>query len=145
MTRENLEKLRDLQTELSQKKAALKLKKDNFNKSIEIDNESIELLQSKETLYKQGIEVEALAEFKETGNKKLLGGIKVQEKTNVIISYKPEDALKFAKEKNMFLMYDKKGLDKAIPSLGVLPWVTTKTEKFEKVTFPTAGINLEDN
>ena len=145
MTRENLEKLKVIQIQIADSKDALKERKEAFEKSEKGAMDFIANLQSQETLYKQGIEVEALAEFKETGKKTLLGGIKVQEKKIVTISYKPEDALKFAKDKDMFLMFDKKGLEKAIPSLGELKWVTTKTETIGKVTFPTAGIKLEDN
>jgi len=144
MTRENLEKLKTLQEQLELKQTFIKSKKEEFEKSIKNDTDYVENLNSQIKLYKQGIEVEALKEFKETGKKTLLGGVKVQEKKVVTISYKPEDALKFAKEKDMFLIFDKKGLEKAIPSLGDLKWVTTETETVEKVTFP-AEIKLEDN
>ena len=143
MTRENLEKLRDLQTDLGNKKALLALKKTEFLFTVNDTVESIEKIESHIELYKKGIEIEAISEFKATGNKQLLGGVKVQEKKIKTIEYKPADALKWAKEKDMFLMYDKKAFEKAVDSLPEMSWLKIKTSTENKVTFPKE-IKLED-
>ena len=74
---------------------------------------------------------EALEEFKESGEKKLYGGIGIRESPT--LSYPADKALEFAKEKGMFLSLDKKSFDKVADSLG-LDFVTTG--KKTTVTFP---------
>ena len=80
---------------------------------------------------KDSLTAEALEEFKDTGEKKLLGGIGIREGST--LSYPADKALEFAKEKNMFLALDKKSFDKVAGDLG-LPFVTTGTKT--TVTFP---------
>jgi len=143
MTRENLEKLRVIQDEIEQGKEEMKSRKSKFDESNKSLSDAIENLQSQETLYKQGIEAEALKEFKETGKKQLLGGVKIQVKNIKTLTYTPENALKWAKEKDMFLMYDKKGFEKAVDSLPAMDWLDIKKSTENKVTFPKE-IKLEE-
>ena len=70
-------------------------------------------------------------EYKETGDKKLLGGIGIR--VSKKIDYDPAEALKFAKEKNMFLQLDKKAFEKVAGGLG-LDFV--KSKDIETVTYP---------
>ena len=60
---------------------------------------------------------QALAEFEETGVKKMLGGIGIRESKG--IKYDPKEALSWAKDKDMFLILDKKAFEKAGASLGL--------------------------
>lgn len=73
----------------------------------------------------------ALEQFEKTGEKNLLGGIGIRETST--IEYNADAALKFAKEKDMFLALDKKAFEKAAPALGV-DFVTVG--KKVTVTFP---------
>ena len=86
---------------------------------------------------KEKLSSEALEEFKESGNKKLLGGIGIRETETV--SYDLKDAFNWAKEKDMFLQLDDKAFKKAVKSLG-LDFV--KTDKVASVTFP-AKLEIE--
>jgi hypothetical protein len=74
---------------------------------------------------------DAVFEFAETGKKKLFGGIGIREKT--VIKYEEAEALKWAKEKDMFIRLDKKSFENAVPGLS-LDFV--KIEKDIQVTFP---------
>ncbi len=138
MTREYLENLRTYLGEIAELEGKLKIKKENFN--IEIEGMSKKMIEIKEkiAMVKETITAEAIDEFKDTGNKALLGGVKVQEAK--IIDYDEEQASNFAFEKKMFLNFDKKAFEKAAPSLN-LDWVTFG--KTQKVTFPKV-IELED-
>ncbi len=138
MTREYLENLRTYLGEIAELEGKLKIKKENFN--IEIEGMSKKMIEIKEkiAMVKEAITAEAIDEFKDTGNKALLGGVKVQEAK--IIDYDEEQASNFAFEKKMFLNFDKKAFEKAAPSLN-LDWVTFG--KTQKVTFPKV-IELED-
>ena len=80
---------------------------------------------------KAELTTEALAEFKLLGKKKLLGGIGIREGST--LSYPPEKALEYAKEKSMFLALDVKSFNKVAGSLG-LEFVETGTKT--TVTFP---------
>ena len=80
---------------------------------------------------KEAVREQAFDMYEETGNKKLPGGIGIREKS--VIEYSYDEALAWAKEKNMFLALDKSTFDKAAPSLG-LDFVVCK--KVPQVTFP---------
>ena len=80
---------------------------------------------------KAELTTEALAEFKLLGKKKLLGGIGIREGST--LSYSPEKALEYAKEKSMFLALDVKSFNKVAGSLS-LKFVETGTKT--TVTFP---------
>jgi hypothetical protein len=114
MNRENLEKLKTLQDQLELKNNFIKQRKEEFALIINSDLECADSLKSQIELYKQGIEAEALKEFKETGKKQLLGGIKIQERKK-----------------------------KSIDILPPMKWLKVKTETVNKVTFPKE-IKLED-
>lgn len=83
------------------------------------------------TAKKAEIEVLAKADFAKNKIKKLFGGVGIQEKS--LCKYDMKDALKFAKEKDMFLLLDKKSFETAAGGLD-LDFVTS--EKVVKVTFP---------
>lgn len=107
-----------------------KLKKE-FELSIEGQVKIKKNLENEITIIKISLTAEALEEFKETGEKKLLGGIGIREGST--LSYPADKALEFAKEKGMFLSLDKKSFDKVAGDLG-LPFVITGTKT--TVTFP---------
>ena len=75
--------------------------------------------------------LQALDQFRATGEKKLAGGLGIR--VSKTISYDAAKALDFAKEKNMFLQLDSKAFEKVAGSLG-LDFVS-ETEKVT-VTFP---------
>lgn len=81
----------------------------------------------------------ALADYSENKNKKLFGGIGIQERKN--LEYDQATAFNFAKEKGMFISFDKKAFEKVAESLN-LDFVKSKTEP--KVTFP-AIIKVGEN
>jgi hypothetical protein len=77
------------------------------------------------------IEKSVLAKFEETKDKNFYGGIGVKEYTN--FTYEEKEALKWAKEKDMFLTLDKKSFESACKNLD-LDFVTI--DKKPKVTYP---------
>lgn len=81
---------------------------------------------------------EAKKEFKETGLKKLYGGIGIKE--NSVLTYDLVKASDWAKEKQMFIVFDQKAFEKAAMNLN-LDWVTSSKEP--TVTFPKEW-KLED-
>jgi len=83
-----------------------------------------------ETL-KNTITTDAKDEFEKNKVKKLLGGIGIREGKDII--YEDENALKWAKEKDLFLQLDKKAFEKVAVSLN-LDFVKTKDKI--TVTFP---------
>jgi len=131
--RELLEKYKTNSEDVSSLSEEIKNLKKEFEDSI---SDKVTTLKEKEnllTLIKEEITEEALEEFHENGkkSKNLTGGIGIQERTT--ISYDEEEALEFAKEKDLFLMLDKKAFEKAVPNLN-LSWVSV--DKYERVTFP---------
>lgn len=138
LQREKVKELIDLMESLEATKANIKSREDLFKESIagEVEikkNQEIAIADLKEQLSS-----EALEEFKESGNKKLLGGIGIRETEKV--SYDLKDAFNWAKEKDMFLQLDDKAFKKAVKSLG-LDFV--KTDKVASVTFP-AKLEVSD-
>lgn len=138
LQREKVKELISLMESLEATKATIKSREDLFKESIanEVEikkNQEIAIASLKEELSS-----EALEEFKESGNKKLLGGIGIRETETV--SYDLKDAFKWAKEKDMFLQLDDKAFKKAVKSLG-LDFV--KTDKVASVTFP-AKLEVSD-
>lgn len=61
------------------------------------------------------IKAAALEEFKETGSKKLLGGVGIRESAG--LEYDDAKAFEYAKEKNICLMLDVKGFEAAAVAL----------------------------
>jgi len=66
---------------------------------------------------KSEIELLALADYKKNANKKLFGGVKIQERKS--LKYDKAKALSFAKEKDMFLILDTKAFEKAATSINI--------------------------
>ena len=128
---DNVKELARLIESLEATKATIKSKEDLFKESISLD---VEIKKTQELAIadlKEQLSIEAVEEFKETGNKKLLGGIGIRETET--ISYDLKQAFDWAKEKDMFLQLDDKAFKKAVKSLG-LDFV--KTDKVTSVTFP---------
>lgn len=128
------EKLKELQLasdELERITQEISDKRDEFNKEHEGLFEQQKQITETITGYKDTIKVDAEAGFKEDGKKKRLGGIGIREYT--ILEYEDEDALKFAKEKDMFLKLDKKAFDN-VAKTGEIEFVNIN--KKVTVTFP---------
>lgn len=123
--------LRDAINELATAKTALSTKRETFETSIEAEAGQVKTMAAKVENLKAAIGPLAIAEFKETGSKKMWGGVGVQEKTE--LTYDAAKALAFAKSKDMFLILDVSTFEKAAPTLG-LDFV--KSEKTPKATFP---------
>lgn len=124
-------KLRDWETILQEKRQQLDEMKADFE---EANRELLsDISEAKDVIedIKHHVREAATDRFLETGEKKLFGGIGIREKK--LIAYDEKKAFEFAKEKEMFLSFDKKAFEKAAPSLG-LDFVELTTEP--QVTFP---------
>lgn len=102
-----------------------------FEESVKARRARVAEISGRISTLKANIADAAVAEFKATGEKQLFGGIGIQERKT--IEYDEAKALAFAREKDMFLVLDKKGFEKAAPSLG-LDFMTTRT--YVIATFP---------
>lgn len=122
--KEKLDFMELLKSTLSDNKASFEATNKDLIESIKNGTIAIEEL-------KNNLSEEGLKEYKETKLKKLTGGLGIRE-TNKI-DYDEVKALEWAKEKDLFLVLDKKGFDKSAPSLG-LDFV--KQTKETMVTFP---------
>lgn len=109
----------------------IKTKRDEFEKTLETLLAIKADQEAKLAELKLPIVEEAKKEFKETGVKKLYGGVGIKETTS--ISYDLVKATEWAKEKQMFITFDQKAFEKAALSLS-LDWVTSSKEP--TVTFP---------
>ena len=116
---------------LERETALIKEKREVFEKTLEYHLTSKKALETDLNITKSQLTDEALTEFKDTGKKKLLGGIGIREGST--INYDSKKALEFAKEKMMFLSLDKKAFEKVAGSLS-LDFVTIGTKA--TVTFP---------
>ena len=117
--------------DLSKWKAELKEKKEMFDLENEGLIKNITALNETIMQTKQEFEVLAEEEYNKTGQKKLLGGIGIQDRT--FLDYKPEDAFNWAKEHGLCLSLDKKAFE-AVAKTQKLDFVTEDTKT--KVTFP---------
>lgn len=135
-----LEEYRNQSEEISNLSEEIRNLKRKFEDSIQDKTNELKEKSEKLSSLKEKITQEALEEFTENGktSKKLTGGIAIREKK--VISYDENTALEFAKEKDLFLMLDKKSFEKAAETLN-LDWIEVKKE--EQVTFPKE-IKLED-
>lgn len=135
---EKVAELKNKLAELETIKENIQTEKSKFEESITdlVDNKK-EVEDSIFTL-KSEIESEAVKLFEETKEKKYYGGIGVQERTE--LEYDEAVALNWAMEKKMFLQLDKKGFEKAVPSINV---DFVKSKKVPKATFPKE-IKLEE-
>lgn len=112
-------------------------KKKEFEESIKELLDEKKLLNDKIIFQKDIISNMLLAENKATGAKKFDGGFEIKEFKNLV--YDEQTAFNFAKEKQMFIQFDKKAFEKVAESLN-LDFVEIKKEP--KVTFPKT-IKLE--
>ena len=117
---------------------SIKLKKEEFEKTLETLLRIKAEQEAKLAELKAPIIEAAKAEFTKTGLKKLYGGIGIRE--NEVLTYDLIKATNWAKEKQMFILFDQKSFDKAAMNLG-LDWVTSSKEP--SVTFPKEW-KLED-
>lgn len=139
----DIQKIKDLKIMLEQH-AKLKEELDLSYKQFELTlSDKIEAKKNFETLIeqlKEDIKVEAIAEFEQTQNKKLAGGIGIREMKNIV--YDEVEALNWAKKHQLCLALDKKAFEtlaKASPIEDMEMKVDVKTT----VTFP-AVIKLEE-
>lgn len=123
--------LKEEQESLNTKKELLKQKKEEFEKENADLILSIKSYENGIDAIKWKIEKEALTLFESTKEKKMFGGIGIQER--VEISYDADKALEWAKSKDMFLALDTKSFEKAVEWLK-LDFVSI--DKKPKVTFP---------
>ena len=123
--------LKEVQENLDTKKELLKQKKEEFEKENADLLSGIRGLEENVNNTKQKIEEQALTLFESTKEKKMFGGIGIQERID--IQYDADKALEWAKEKDMFLALDIKSFEKAVEGLK-LDFV--KIDKKPKVTFP---------
>ena len=123
--------LRDAMVEHATAKEALSKRRATFEESIETEATRVRTLAAEIENLQSTIGPLAIAEFKKTKNKKMWGGVGIQEKK--IVSYDAAKALAFAKGKDMFLILDDATFIKAAPTLG-LDFVTVTTEP--RATFP---------
>ena len=117
--------------DLSKRKAELKERKEMFD--LENDGLIKNITALNETIMqtKQEFEILAEEEYNKTGQKKLLGGIGIQDRA--FLNYKPKDAFNWAKEHGLCLSLDKKAFE-AVAKTQKLDFVTEDTKT--KVTFP---------
>lgn len=128
------EQLEAKKQEFAEKKRAFEKENEELLNEIDSLNETVKSKKSE-------VEQNALSEYKETGEKKLYGGIGVQNRTE--ISYSLTEAFNWAKKHDMFLLLDKKAFEKAAPSLEEKLKGVADIRKEPKVTFPKQ-IKLEE-
>lgn len=131
MDKTKIERLRHLMIEDASIKALIKKQTKEFEESIRGLRDQQQIVVEQMKGLKDTLTDEAIAEFKATGEKKLLGGIGIRESS--CIDYELSKAEEFAREKGLFMCFDKKAFEKAAPSLG-LDFV--KNTKKVSVTFP---------
>ena len=114
-------------------KEKIKQKKLDFEKEIEADKLKLDEITKQIAESKEILSEDAKKQFNEDkSNKKLYGGIGIQ--VGTAITYDKKEALKFAKEKDMFLLLDVKNFEKTAKTLD-LDFVTIEKDVI-KVTFP---------
>lgn len=131
MNKENLISCKNLMEGRGKVVEVIKQKKQEYTESIKLLVEDLNHIDFKIVEAKKTIDEDAKKEFKETGNKKLMGGIGIQEKVKV--SYNEKDALNWAKQSNLCLLLDTKSFDKLAKTQD-LEFV--KKEDLVKVTYP---------
>lgn len=137
MNKLDLVELQNLNKEIEELTEDLKARKELFDKKNEKIVNEISSLNEKQAKLKEGISQDALSEFKESGEKKLLGGIGIRETSK--ISYDPKQAMDWAIANTMCLQLDKKKFEKVAPEL--VDFITVK--KVASVTFPKV-LKLEE-
>ena len=134
----DVEHLAELQEKFEVMYEDIKKEKAAFEKTIENKKEAMDQVKKALEDLKEDIVEEGLKIFKETDEKSLYGGLKVQNKTVKV--YDEAKAFGLAKEKKMFLQLDKKAFEKVASSLD-LDFYEEKIE--QRITFPKV-IKLED-
>ncbi len=135
--KDKVKELKKAIEDLESKKDALMVLEGQFKVQHASEYREVENLKEKIETLKSEIQPLALKEFEKNNEKHLYGGVGIRVgKDKVIYTYKDSDALKFAKEKDMFLMLDKKAFEKAIPGLSV-DFIEEKVVRGSvSVTFP---------
>lgn len=137
--KENVKSYDVLRKEIEEKKELISKRKKEFESEIEGIVSEIKSAEEKLGETFSLIETEIKDEFEKNKKiKKFYGGFGVQERKNIV--YDEKRAFEFAKEKDMFLMLDKKSFEKAVEGLN-LDFVEVKNEV--KVTVPKE-IVIED-
>ena len=117
LAKETVENLKEVISSLKEKKEILKQLQEKFNiENKDLINEMVNLNTEVET-QTAIVKYDAIEEFKVNGVKKLVGGIGIRETKD--ISYNEADALKWAKEKDLFITLDKKAFEKSAESLNL--------------------------
>jgi hypothetical protein len=117
LAKETVENLKEVISSLKEKKEILKQLQEKFNnENKDLINEMVNLNTEVET-QTAIVKYDAIEEFKVNGVKKLVGGIGIRE--TKVISYNEADALKWAKEKDLFITLDKKAFEKSAESLNL--------------------------
>ena len=130
----NKEKLIELKSALEAEK---KINEELAELRVKFEEEHLPLFRQQEKIRNQIVTCkDILSEnaeegFKKDGQKKRLGGIGIR--VSKLLQYAEETALKWAKEKDLFLQLDKKAFEN-VAKTGEIDFVTTK-EKIT-VTFP---------
>ena len=132
---QNYKKILEL---IAEQEKNLNIMKTTYEDSIKPIIEGLNTLKEKLDIEKKNIEESILKEFKETGNKKFVGGIGVQERKTV--EYDEKKVFEWALDKKMFLSLDKKAFEKVAENIGA---PTVVIGKKTIVTFPKE-IVLED-
>lgn len=138
-----VKKLQDAIEAKEKVEAKIKKAKHDFNLTIVGDVEALGYCNTGIETLKTELGKMAIAEFNITKVKKYFGGIGIAEKKTM--SYPTEDAFKYAKEKDMFILFDEKSFNKVAAALSKsdqLPF-KVKTDTTPAATFPKV-IKLED-
>ena len=112
-------------SEMNKLSLSVKKREDELQEELKNDKEKLALLKSQFDATNADICELGKAYFKDTTNKNLVGGYKIQERKK--IEYDETKALAWAKEKDMFLSLDKKSFEKAVEGLS-LDFVTISKE-----------------
>ena len=112
--------------------AEIKAKKEAFEETLKAERLIQENYENEINQLKAELSEKAIKNFEETKNKTYIGGIKVQEVKK--LNYVEKIAFDWAKEKHMFLQFDKKAFEKAAYSLN-LDFVEETTTL--RATFPS--------
>lgn len=115
MEKEMLLKLKVMIEAKEKVDAEIKAKKEAFEETLKAERLIQENYENEINKLKAELSEKAIKNFEETKSKIFVGGIKVQEVKK--LNYDEKIAFDWAKEKQMFLQFDKKGFEKAATSL----------------------------
>lgn len=129
--KENVKNYKDILDLIKVQEENLASMKTSYEESIKPIAEELKALKEKLVVERAIIEEAAIKEFKETGNKKFVGGIGVQERKT--LEYNEQEVFNWALDKKMFLTLDKKAFEKVAESIGA---PTVVVGKKIQATFP---------